>query len=136
MRTVMSCGGHEAGVATAAPVIEPQWPALSTVSGAISVPVHRKPPNVIWATDGYSPGAVSVPPTTADDGAAVTASSAQAHASATRVLLKVRPPLIPCGTGAARVRGCPFLIPICAENGASRQAGRVAGPLCRPAHQR
>jgi hypothetical protein len=41
MRTSISCGGHAAGEATAAPVIEPQCPAVSTHVGAISVPVHR-----------------------------------------------------------------------------------------------
>ena len=49
----MSAAGHPAGVPTAAPVIEPQWPAVSTVVGAISVPVHRKEePKVISAIDG------------------------------------------------------------------------------------
>ena len=53
----MSWGGHEAGEATAAPVTEPQWPAVSTVVGEISVPVHRKAPKVISATAGNSFGA-------------------------------------------------------------------------------
>ena len=40
-------------------MIEPQWPAVSTSVGAISVPVHRNDwPNVISATDGYAPGGV------------------------------------------------------------------------------
>ena len=43
-------------MATAAPVSEPQWPALSTVSGEISVPVQPKAPKVISATEGNSPG--------------------------------------------------------------------------------
>ena len=50
-------------------MIEPQWPALSTVSGAISVPVHRKPLAMMTsATDGNSPGPALVPPTIAIDG--------------------------------------------------------------------
>ena len=44
MRTSISGAGQEAGVATAAPVTELQWPAVSTVSGAISVPVQRNAP--------------------------------------------------------------------------------------------
>ena len=53
MRTVISCGGQAAGVPTAPPVIEPQWPAVSTHVGAISVPVHRNAlPKVISATAG------------------------------------------------------------------------------------
>ena len=53
MRTSISGAGQPAGVATAAPVIEPQWPAVSTQVGAISVPVHRNDwPNVISATAG------------------------------------------------------------------------------------
>ena len=62
---------------------EPQCPAVSTVLGAISVPVQRNTlPNVIRATDGYSPAEALFPPTTASDGAAHTAR--MAHAS-TRV---------------------------------------------------
>ena len=55
------------GVAMAALVSEEQWPALRIASGAISVPVQLKPlkpPKVILATDGYSPGSVIA----ADDG--------------------------------------------------------------------
>ena len=55
MRTLIKAGGCEAGVATGAPVIELQWPALSTHVGEISVPVHRNGPNVISATAEYSP---------------------------------------------------------------------------------
>src|SRR5690242_4445585 len=83
MRTSISCGGHAAGVPTAAPVIEPQCPAVSTQVGAISVPVHRNDcPNVISATAGYAPGAASFPPTMAIEGAAVRARAAHAAASA------------------------------------------------------
>ena len=83
MRTSMSAAGHAAGVATAAPVIEPQCPAVSTVVGAMSVPVHRKEePKVISAIDGYAPGAASWPPTMASEGAAVRASDVQAVAAA------------------------------------------------------
>src|SRR3954471_3806440 len=82
MRTSMSCGGQPAGVPTAAPVIEPQCPAVSTHLGAISVPVHRNDwPNVISATAGYAPGAASFPPTTACDGAAETVRATQARTS-------------------------------------------------------
>ena len=82
----MSWGGHEAGEATAAPVIEPQWPAVSTVVGEISVPVHRKAPKVISATAGNSFGPAFVPPTTADDGAAEKARMAAMTASSVRDL--------------------------------------------------
>src|SRR3954467_13440043 len=87
MRTSMSGAGHEAGVATAAPVTEPQCPAVSTHVGAISVPVHRNEgPKVISATDGYAPGAASWPPTTASEGEAVRASDVQAVAASVRSL--------------------------------------------------
>src|SRR6478735_3864530 len=83
----MRGAGHDAGEATAAPVIEPQWPAVSTQFGAISVPVHRNDcPNVIRATDGYEPA--SWPPTIASDDAGATASAALADASARRVLME------------------------------------------------
>src|SRR6185503_7668444 len=82
----MSCGGQLAGVATAAPVTLPQWPALSTQSGVISVPVHRNGPKVTSATEGYSPGLALPPPTTADEGAAVRPSSATAITDVTRIL--------------------------------------------------
>jgi hypothetical protein len=53
MRTSISCGGQAAGEATAAPVIDEQWPAVSTQFGAISVPVHRNDePKRISATAG------------------------------------------------------------------------------------
>ena len=62
----------------APPVIEPQWPAVSTVSGAISVPVQRKPLAMITSeTDGNSPAAALEPPTIAIDGLAVNARAAQ-----------------------------------------------------------
>ncbi len=41
------------------PVIEPQCPAVSTASGAISVPVQPKAAKVMEATAGYSPGEAS-----------------------------------------------------------------------------
>ncbi len=44
MRTSISGAGQEAGVATTAPVIEEQWPAVRTFVGAISVPVQPKRP--------------------------------------------------------------------------------------------
>ena len=65
-------------MATAAPVSEPQWPALSTVSGEISVPVQPNAPKVISATEGNSPAPASLPPTMAEDGAAVKARAASA----------------------------------------------------------
>ena len=40
MRTLIAAAGHEAGDATAVDVSDEQWPAVSTVSGEISVPVH------------------------------------------------------------------------------------------------
>jgi hypothetical protein len=53
MRTSISCGGQAAGEPTAAPVIDEQWPAVSTQRGAISVPVHKKDePKRISATAG------------------------------------------------------------------------------------
>ncbi len=52
-RTSISAAGQPAGLATAAPVTEPQCPAVSTQSGAITVPVQRKLlPKVISATCG------------------------------------------------------------------------------------
>ena len=65
---------------------EPQWPALSTVSGEISVPVQPKAPKVISATEGYSPGDASLPPTIAIAGDAVKARMEPAAASAYRIL--------------------------------------------------
>ena len=64
-------------------MIEPQWPAVSTQSGATSVPVQRKLlPRWTSAIDGYAPAAASWPPTMAWDGAAVSASAAEAVAMA------------------------------------------------------
>src|SRR3954465_6286179 len=75
MRTLISGAGHAAGDATAAPVIEPQWPAVRTQLGAISVPLHRNDaPKVIRATDGYGPA--SCPPTLPGEDAGVIASAA------------------------------------------------------------
>jgi hypothetical protein len=49
----MAWGGHCAGVVTPAPVSDEQWAAVSTVRGAISVPVHRKAfPSTTSAIDG------------------------------------------------------------------------------------
>src|SRR4051812_31827962 len=88
MRTVISGAGHDAGEATAAPVIEPQCPAVSTQLGAISVPVHRNAlPKVISATDGYFPAGAAWPPTIANDGLAVKASTAPAVTSACVIVL-------------------------------------------------
>src|SRR5829696_4574724 len=70
MRTLMSWGCQLAGDATVPAVMFEQWPAVSTQSGVTSVPVQRKGPKVISATDGYSPGLALPPPTTADEGAA------------------------------------------------------------------
>src|SRR5687767_4946155 len=89
MRTLMSCGGQLAGDATAAPVTLPQWPALSTQSGATRVPVHRNGPKVTSATEGYSPGLALPPPTTAEEGAAVTPSSATAVTDMVRILRRL-----------------------------------------------
>jgi hypothetical protein len=72
-----------------------QCPAVSTQSGVTSVPVHRNGPNVISATDGYSPGLASLPPTTADDGEAPAHMSAVAVADTVRTL---RRPLMCAGT--------------------------------------
>src|SRR4051794_20068902 len=98
----MSGAGHEAGDATAAPVIEPQWPAVSTQFGAIRVPVHRNDcPNVIRATEGYGPA--SWPPTIASEDAGAIASAALAAARARIVLRErfmgatTRRPHEPCG---------------------------------------
>ena len=93
--TFTSWGGQDAGEATAAPVSEPQWPALSTVSGEISVPVHPKAPKVISATEGYSPGEASFPPTIAIAGDAVRARMEPAAASADRLLRRsdMKPPV-------------------------------------------
>src|ERR671921_19398 len=85
MRTSISGAGQDTGVATAAPVIEPQCPAVRTQFGAISVPVHRnESPSVTRATDGYGPA--SWPPTIAGEDAGATASAALAAASARMVL--------------------------------------------------
>src|SRR4051812_30945097 len=112
MRTSMSCGGQPAGVPTAAPVIEPQCPAVSTHLGAISVPVHRNDcPKVISATAGYAPGAASWPPTTAIDGAALSAMAAQGAARAsvsrrTRVISSgTRATAKTCGRTVMRLEG-------------------------------
>src|SRR3954452_10220607 len=79
----MSGAGQAAGDATASPVIEPQWPAVSTQLGAISVPVHRNDaPKVIRATEGYAPLAVAWPPTMAEAGAAPASRSAPATRAA------------------------------------------------------
>src|SRR4051794_24095524 len=84
--TSMSGAGQAAGAATASPVIEPQWPAVSTQLGAISVPVHRnEAPKVIRATDGYAPAAVLWPPTMAEAGEAPVRSSAPATTAARSV---------------------------------------------------
>src|SRR5690349_24548408 len=63
----MSCGGWPIGMPSpVAPVIEEQWPALTTIVGVTSVPEHRKASSiVISATKGYLPAGTSVPPTTA-----------------------------------------------------------------------
>src|SRR3954447_429787 len=83
MVTSMSGAGHDAGVATASPVIEPQWPAVSTQLGAISVPVHRnEAPKEIRAPDGWAPLAVWWPPTMAEAGAAPASRSALATRAA------------------------------------------------------
>jgi hypothetical protein len=74
----MSGVGQDAGDATVPAVMLLQCPAVRTQFGVISVPVQRNGPKVISATDGYSPGLASWPPTTADDGAAAPASSAAA----------------------------------------------------------
>src|SRR5262245_4449321 len=90
----MSGGGQLAGVATRAPVKLLQCPAVSTQSGVTSVPVQRKGPNVISATDGYSPGLASFPPTTADDGAAtapISAAVVMETAKALRIALMCEP---------------------------------------------
>ena len=58
MRTLIAAAGQEAGDATAVDVSDEQWPAVSTVSGEMSVPVHwnsRPMPKPIWATAGNSP---------------------------------------------------------------------------------
>src|SRR3712207_1785269 len=91
IRTSIACGGYEAGDATlAAPVIEEQWPAVSTVSGEMSVPVHWKTtPKKICATAGYSSGEAFVPPTIAEDGAAESPREAQVSAH-TRVRRRKR----------------------------------------------
>src|SRR3954452_7379014 len=87
MRTSIAAAGQPTGVPTAAPVIEPQWPAVSTVSGAISVPVHKKlKPKVISAIDVYLPAGAFVPPTMAFDGDATAPSPARAAVHAIRVL--------------------------------------------------
>src|SRR5262249_44181424 len=103
-----------AGVPTAAPVIEPQCPAVSTHVGAISVPVHRKDwPNVISATAGYAPGAASLPPTTAIEGAAVRARAAQTAATPTVsrrssfISSRTRAGAETCGRSADATRGDP-----------------------------
>src|SRR3954469_10869264 len=84
--TSMSGAGQAAGDATASPVIEPQWPAVSTQLGAISVPVHRNAePKVMRATDGYAPLAVLWPPTMAEAGVAPARSSAPATTAARNV---------------------------------------------------
>src|SRR5688572_2172340 len=44
IRTSIRAAGHATGDETAAPVIELQCPAVSTVFGSISVPVQRKTP--------------------------------------------------------------------------------------------
>src|SRR4051794_1071788 len=84
MRTLMSGAGQEAGVATAAPVTEPQWPAVRTTVGEISVPVHRKAPKVTSATAGYLPAGAFWPPTIAKDGVAAIARTAAVIASSVR----------------------------------------------------
>ena len=48
MRTLIVWGGNETGEATAVDVSDEQWPAVSTVSGEMSVPVQwnsRSVPN-------------------------------------------------------------------------------------------
>src|SRR3712207_2358580 len=56
----------------------------------MSVPVHWKTrPKWIWATAGYSFALASLPPTTAEDGAAVAVRDAHAMAHASRVRRKV-----------------------------------------------
>ena len=82
----MSGAGHAAGVETAAPVTEPQCPAQSTCVESMSVPVHRNAPNVISATDGYSPADASLPPTIADAGAVPSTHSAHDNAMIRRPL--------------------------------------------------
>ncbi len=59
------------------------------MSGAISVPVHRKPFAMITSeTEGNSPWAASEPPTMAIEGVAVNASAAHVVASATESFRK------------------------------------------------
>ena len=53
--TSYALGGRPTGVGTsppvAAPVSDPQWPAVSTQSGAIRVPLHpNEPPMAMFAT--------------------------------------------------------------------------------------
>src|SRR5687768_4836814 len=81
MRTSIAAAGQDAGDATAAPVSDEQWPAVRTVSGEISVPVHwNMKPKLICATAGYSPAEALVPPTIASEGEAVRPSEAHAIA--------------------------------------------------------
>ena len=102
MKTSISCGGYAAGEATPAPpVIDEQCPAVRTVSGAISVPVHRKPLAMTTSeTEGNSFGPAFVPPTMAIDGEAESASAAHVPASA-RESLRRR---VRCMGAATRAR--------------------------------
>src|SRR5215211_5136535 len=91
--TSISAAGQAIGDDTAAPVTELQWPAVRTVSGAISVPVQRNALYVTSATAGYSPGSASSPPTTASDGDAVCASATHVSASSNdKRFTNIRPP--------------------------------------------
>src|SRR5262245_61273225 len=100
MRTFMSGAGQEAGVATAAPVTEPQWPAVSTTVGEMSVPEHRKAPKVTSAIDGYLPAGASWPPTMAKDGVAAIARTAAVIASSVK---RFRRGVLPFPTHSGRV---------------------------------
>ena len=65
------------------PVIDPQWPAVITQRGAISVPVQPKePPMVMFATYRNVPGRAAFPPTTACAGAGSATSAQDAAMSA------------------------------------------------------
>ena len=79
-------GGHAAGVGASPvlsePVIDPQWPAVSTHWGAINVPLHpNAPPIRTSATYGNDPGGAAFPPTTApaEDGPPARIASAHKH---------------------------------------------------------
>src|SRR4051812_21718663 len=105
----MAAAGQAAGVETAAPVIEPQCPAVSTTVGEMSVPVHRNAlPRMTSAIDGNSPAEALLPPTTALEGAAVRTRDAAAAAAARESLRRMvmegptRAGAIPCDRAPLR----------------------------------